>query len=154
MFLPPPCGEGRGGGRSVPNHFARSLRKNATPAERILWQQLKLLKTEGRHFRRQVSIDRFVADFACHYPKVVVELDGGQHGDAVPYDEYRTQILKRHRYSVLRFWNADVFEGLEGVVDRIRHAVRLKTLYSYSKSNLHSTPTPNPSPQGGGEMMK
>ena len=135
----------------MPNHFARSLRNNATPAERILWQQLKQLKTEGKHFRRQVPIDRFVADFACHYPKVVVELDGGQHSDAVPYDECRTQILKRHGYSVLRFWNADVFEGLEGVVDLIRHAVRLKTLYSYSTSSLHSTPPLTPPHKGEGK---
>ena len=120
----------------MPNSFARTLRNNATPAERILWQQLKLLKAEGRHFRRQVQLDRYVADFACHYPKVVVELDGGQHGDALAYDEHRSQILKRHGYDVLRFWNADVFEALEGVVDRIRNSVRLKTLYSYPLSGI------------------
>ena len=136
------------------NDFARSLRNNATPAERILWQQLKLLKAEGKHFRRQVPIDKYVADFACHFPKMVIELDGGQHSDTVCYDESRTQVLKEHGYDVLRFWNAAVFDELEGVVDRIRHAVRLKTLYTYSTSSLHSTPTPNPSPQGGGEMMK
>ena len=138
----------------MPNNFTRSLRNNATPAERILWQQLKLLKAEGQHFRRQVPIDKFIADFACHYPKVVVELDGGQHGDAVHYDGRCTQILKQHGYEILRFWNAAVFEELEDVVDRIRHAVRLKTFYSYATLSLHSTPTPNPSPQGGGEMMK
>ena len=124
------------------NGFARSLRNNATPAERVLWQQLKLLKAEGRHFRRQVPIDRYVADFACHYPKVVVELDGGQHGDAVVYDAERTAVLQGHGYNVLRFWNADLFEALEGTVDRIRYAVRLETLYSYSMVELHSTPTP------------
>ena len=124
------------------NGFARTLRNNATPAERILWQQLKLLKAEGRHFRRQVPIDRYVADFACHYPKVVVELDGGQHDDAVLYDTARTAVLQGHGYNVLRFWNVDVFEALEGVVDQIRNAVRLKTLYSYSSSSLHSTPIP------------
>ena len=126
----------------MPNHFARSLRNNATPAERVLWQQLRMLKSEGRHFRRQVPIGRYVADFACHYPKVVVELDGGQHGDAIGYDESRTAILNQHGYNVLRFWNVDVFEAPEGVVDRIRNAVRLKTLYSYSLPSLHSTPTP------------
>ncbi len=124
------------------NQFARQLRNNATSPERILWSQLRVLKTEGRHFRRQVPIDRFIADFACHYPKVVVELDGGQHGDAMAYDEARTQVLKGHGFNVLRFWNSDVFEALEGVVDRIRHAVRLPTLYSYSNLTHPSTPTP------------
>jgi very-short-patch-repair endonuclease len=124
------------------NSFARELRKNATPAERILWQQLRLLKSEGRHFRRQVPIDKFVADFACHSPKVVVELDGGQHGDAIPYDEARTKIMKSHGYRVLRFWNNDVLEGLEGVVDRVRHEVRLLTAFSYA--HLTDLPTPTP----------
>jgi very-short-patch-repair endonuclease len=124
------------------NQFARELRKNATPAERILWQQLKLLKSEGRHFRRQVSIDKFVADFACHYPKVVVELDGGQHGEAAMYDEARTVVLWAHGYTVLRFWNNDVFESLEGVVDRIRHEVRLPTAFTYAHMTDFPTPTP------------
>jgi very-short-patch-repair endonuclease len=136
------------------NQFARELRKKATPAERILWQQLKLLKSEGRHFRRQVPIDRFIADFACHYPKVVVELDGGQHGDAVAYDESRTKTLNVHGYRVIRFWNNDVFEGLEGVVERIRHEVRLPTTFSYAHLTDCSTPTPNPSPQGGGGLQE
>ena len=146
---PPPCGEGRGGGRSMSDQFARNLRNNATPAERILWQQLKLLKSQGRHFRRQVPLAGFIADFACHYPKVVVELDGGQHGDALAYDGTRTKTLNQHGYTVLRFWNNDVFEALEGVVDRIRHAVRLQSTFTYEASSIERPP-PQPSPQGGG----
>ncbi len=129
----------KGGGTS--KEFARSLRKNATPAERILWQQVRLLKSEGRHFRRQVPIDKYVADFACHYPKLVVELDGGQHGDAIEYDQVRTEALNRHGFPVLRFWNADVMEGLEGVVDRIRHFVKLPTIFTYDRSDVGATPT-------------
>ncbi len=124
------------------NSFARGLRKNATPAERILWQQLRSLKSEGRHFRRQVPIDKYIADFACHYPKVVVELDGGQHGDALVYDEARTEVMNAHGYLVMRFWNNDVFESLEGIVDRIRHEVRLSTAFSYTHLNQSPTPTP------------
>ncbi len=122
--------------------FARELRKNATPAERLLWQQLKLLKAEGRHFRRQAPIDKYVADFACHFPKVVVELDGGQHGDAIAYDEARTKVLNAHGFHVVRFWNNDVFDGLEGVVDRIRQEVRLPTAFTYT--HLTDLPTPTP----------
>jgi very-short-patch-repair endonuclease len=132
----------------VPDHFARSLRNNATKAERVLWQQLRLLKAEGRHFRRQVPIAGHVADFACHYPKLVVELDGGQHGEAVAYDEERSRVLAVHGYKVLRFWNNEVFEALEGVLDRIRSEVRLPTAFRHGGA----TPTPNPSPQGGGEL--
>lgn len=124
------------------NLFARHLRKNATPAERILWQQLRLLKSEGRHFRRQVPIDKFVADFACHYPKVVVELDGSQHADAKNYDGERTTVLNTHGFSVLRFWNNDVTEALEGVIDRIRHEVKLPTAFSYAHHKDLPTPTP------------
>jgi very-short-patch-repair endonuclease len=133
----------------VTDKFARILRNNATPAERILWQQLRLLKSEGGHFRRQVRLAGYVADFACHYPKLVVELDGGQHGDAISYDTQRTEALNAEGYEVLRFWNNEVLESLEGVVDRIRHAVRLPTAFSYESSSIERPP-PQPSPQGGG----
>jgi very-short-patch-repair endonuclease len=122
---PPHKGEG------TKREFARSLRKNATPAERVLWQQLRRLKSEGRHFRRQVPIDKYIADFACHYPKTVVELDGGQHGDATNYDEARTKVLNQLGFKVLRFWNSEIFETLEGMVDRIRHEVGLSTTFTY-----------------------
>jgi very-short-patch-repair endonuclease len=133
----------------MPDLFARNLRNNATQAERVLWQQLKLLKSEGRHFRRQIPLAGFAADFACHYPRVVVELDGAQHGGAASYDEARTKTLDHQGYTVLRFWNNDVFEALEGVVDRIRNAVRLQTTFTYESSDTERPP-PRPSPQGGG----
>jgi very-short-patch-repair endonuclease len=78
---------------------------------------------------------------------LVVELDGGQHGDNVAYDEKRSQLLGEHGYKVIRFWNADIFNALEGVLDRIRLELRLPTVFRYSGA----TPTPDPSPQGGGE---
>ncbi len=145
-FPLPLVGRGRGGGLAVANRFARTLRSDATPAERILWQQLRLLKAEGRHFRRQVPIAGYVADFACHSAKLVVELDGGQHGDAMTYDKQRSAALARHGYKVVRFWNIDVFEGLEGVVDRIRFEVGLPTAYAYTGD----TPTPTPPHKGEG----
>ena len=144
----PLVGRGRGGGLAMAHSLARTLRSTATPAERILWQQLRLLKPEGRHFRRQVPIAGFVADFACHSAKVVVELDGGQHGETVAYDERRTAVIAAHGYKVLRFWNTEVFGSLEGVVERIRHEVGLPTAHTY----IGFTPTPKPSPQGGGEQ--
>ena len=119
----------------------------------MLWQHLKRLKLEGRHFRRQVAIDRFIADFACHYPKLIIELDGGQHGDAVQYDAERSRILEAHGYRVTRFWNNDVLQAIEGVVDRIRYEVKLSTTFTYTHLQDHPTPTPA-LPARGREKME
>ncbi|MCA0433236.1 MAG: DUF559 domain-containing protein [Proteobacteria bacterium] len=124
------------------NQFARTLRNNATPAERILWQQLRLLKPEGRHFRRQVPVGRFVADFACHDPKLVIELDGGQHAAAAAYDAARSEVMTSQGYRVIRFWNGDIYNDLEGVVDRIRHEARLPSSFTYAHLRESQTPTP------------
>ena len=115
----------------------------------MLWQHLKRLKLEGRHFRRQVAIDGFIADFACHYPKLIIELDGGQHGDAVQYDAERSRILEAHGYRVIRFWNNDVLQAIEGVVDRIRYEVKLSTTFAYTHLQDHPTPTPALPARGG-----
>src|SRR5262249_42722446 len=143
----------RGGGREMPSHFARYLRRNATDAERKLWQELRLLKEEGFHFRRQVPIAGYIADFACYRRRLVIELDVGQNNfpDREATDAKRTGELSAHGFKVTRFWNIDVFENLEGVVDMIRNAVGLQTLYSYETGEAGATPTPDPSPQGGGE---
>ena len=135
------------------NQFARELRRNVTDAEKKLWQQLRLLKAENRHFRRQVPIGNYVADFACHRCKLVVELDGGQHNEPqnLLRDEQRTNELRKHGYRVIRFWNVDVFGNIEGTVDMIRNAARLSTMNDYGGGVAGATPTPNPSPQGGGE---
>lgn len=138
----------------VANQFARNLRRNTTNAEQKLWHELRLLKKEGRHFRRQVPIAGFVADFACFRTRLVIELDGGQHNtpDGLVRDRERTRQLEARGFRVLRFWNVDVFQKLEGVVDMIRHAARLPTTYTYETGEAVPTPTPNPSPQGGGEL--
>jgi very-short-patch-repair endonuclease len=137
---------------AMPNLRARSLRSNATDAERSLWQQLRLLKSEGRHFRRQVPLAGYIADFACHGCKLAIELDGGQHNRdaAIAYDAQRTDHLAREGYMVLRFWNSDVLTNMEGVVDTIRHHAGLETAFNHREGIPGATPTPNPSPQGGG----
>jgi very-short-patch-repair endonuclease len=137
----------------VVNHFARHLRRNVTDAEKRLWYELRVLKREGRHFRRQVSIAGFIADFACYSCRLVVELDGGQHNtsEGLARDEKRTKALEAQGFRVVRFWNADVFLNFEGVIDNIRHAAGLPTTWSYEAEAFEKTPTPNPSPQGGGE---
>ncbi len=135
------------------NHFARHLRRNVTDAERKLWYELRMLKHEGRHFRRQVPIAGFIADFACNRCRLVIELDGGQHNTeaGIARDEDRSGRLEAEGFRVLRFWNSDVFENIEGVVDIVRHGAGLPTTWSYDSEPAEKPPTPNPSPQGGGE---
>ena len=153
QFPSPLRGGVRGGGREVPNHFARHLRHNLTDAERKLWNELRLLRNAGCHFRRQAPIGNYIADFACFRRRLVVEVDGGQHNfsDNEMADARRTAELAARGFKVLRFWNVDVFQNLEGVVDMIRNAVKLPTMYSYQDDEDLATPTPDPSQQGGGE---
>src|SRR5882757_6128849 len=86
---------------------ARRLRTNQTGAEMKLWRELRKLETKGTHFRRQVPIGAYVADFACLASRLVIELDGSQHGEEPnkERDEARTRWLAAEGYRVLRFWN-------------------------------------------------
>ena len=106
------------------NKFARTLRSNLTDGERILWSRLRDLKQIGLHFRRQAAFDKYVADFCCHSAKLIVELDGDQHGsDAnVAYDAERTAYLNARGYRVLRFTNGEVLRECDRVVDSIVQA--------------------------------
>jgi very-short-patch-repair endonuclease len=98
---------------------ARRLRQNATDAERVLWRALRELDTPARRFRRQHRIAHFVVDFACTRAGLVIEVDGGQHGWRVESDAARTAFLESRGYKVIRFWNNEVLENLDGVVARI-----------------------------------
>jgi len=95
---------------------ARELRQFSTDAERVLWSHLRNRQLEGCKFRRQVPIDRFIADFACLERKLVIELDGGQHAEQAEREVARTAALEAAGWTVLRFWNHEVFENLEGVL--------------------------------------
>jgi len=79
------------------------------------------LKQQELHFRRQVPIGPYIADFACHRSKVIVELDGSQHGldENVQRDAKRTAFLNSRGYRVLRFWNGDVLKNLDNIVEDI-----------------------------------
>lgn len=93
---------------------ARELRKDMTPAERRLWTILQGRQLEGFRFRRQCPIGPYIADFACLEAKLLIEVDGGQHMDAVA-DVRRDTFLSREGFRVLRFWNNEVMTNLEGV---------------------------------------
>jgi very-short-patch-repair endonuclease len=96
-----------------------------TDAERTLWRVLRGYKDKGFHFRRQVPMGPYVADFACHPAKLVIEVDGGQHGLAghQAADDRRTEWLEGQGYRVLRFWNNDVLGNADGVAALIDAAL-------------------------------
>ena len=100
---------------------ARRLRRDATDVEARLWQRLRARQIEGAKFRRQELIGRHVADFICVEARLVVELDGGQHDPDI--DAPRTQAIEAAGYTVMRFWNNDVAENIEGVLEEIRTAL-------------------------------
>lgn len=99
---------------------ASALRKRLTDAEQPLWQHLRRRQLHGARFRRQVPIGRFIADFASHDARLIIELDGGQHGTQRGYDELRDAELVSLGYQVLRFWDNDVLQQTDSVLERIR----------------------------------
>lgn len=105
---------------------AKSLRANMTDAERRLWGHLRAHRFEAFHFRRQVPIGPFIADFVCHRAKLIIEVDGGQHSETDAGDARRTAWLNNAGYRVMRFWNFEILTGLEGVMDAI-HAALMET---------------------------
>jgi very-short-patch-repair endonuclease len=119
------------------------LRHRQTEPERKLWWHLRhRVPIEGTHFRRQVPIGPYVADFCCLKAKVIVEVDGNQHGydQNIIRDQKRSSYLVAQGYSVLRVSNRDVMTSIDSVLEAIY--IQLTT----------TPPTPNPSPQGGGEQ--
>ncbi|RST31010.1 DUF559 domain-containing protein [Sphingomonas ginkgonis] len=98
--------------------IARRLRQDSTDAELRLWSRLRSRQLEGAKFVRQFPIGRYVADFACRSAHLIVELDGGQHGPAV--DATRTRELEAFGYQVVRFWDHDVLEDTDAVLEAIR----------------------------------
>jgi len=101
---------------------ARRLRSNPTEAEQHLWAALRRRQLDGLRFRRQVPLGRYIVDFSCYDARVVVELDGGQHAESREDDAARTQWLEDRGFRVLRFWNNEIFENLEGVLEVVRSA--------------------------------
>ena len=100
---------------------ARRLRKEATPAERALWFELRRLRPSGTHFRRQAPFGPFIADFACLRAKLIVEIDGGAHNapDVASRDTERQQWIEQRGFRVLRFSNADVLCDVRGVARKV-----------------------------------
>lgn len=121
---PPDCATAR----------SRALRANMTDAERKLWELMRTAFPEWR-FRRQVPFRQYIADFASHRARLVIEVDGGQHGEDV--DASRTAVIEADGYRVLRFWNNDVLQNIEGVATVLAAVLN------------EASPPPNPPPSRG-----
>ena len=157
---------------------ARRMRREKTSAERKLWRLLRELNRRGLQFRQQAPIGPYIADFAEHSAKLVLEVDGGQHGEEAiaRSDGERTRWLELQGYQVIRFWNDDVLRNTQGVMTAVLASLGIlqdrdepcsassqerdpipSTLVGEGqgggeslKPAVGSPPTPNPSPQGGG----
>ena len=94
-----------------------------TDAEWVLWYQLRGNRFGGMKFRRQVPLGPYVVDFLCERARLVIEVDGGQHAERRDRDDVRSEWLNARGYRVLRFWNGDVLENPDGVLEAVRRAV-------------------------------
>jgi very-short-patch-repair endonuclease len=111
--------------RSTPKNYHRAiqLRKEPTAAEVKLWAFLRGNKLNGVNFRRQHAIGKYIVDFCSLKKKLVIELDGSQHLEQEEYDQERTLYLESQGYRVIRFWNDQVLNDIEGVIKTIIYAV-------------------------------
>jgi len=104
-------------------HRAGELRKELTPAEQKLWAHLRGNKLNGVNFRRQHAIGSYIVDFCSIKAKLIIELDGNQHLEQEEYDLERTAYLESQGYKVVRFWNNDVMNDINGVIHAIEFAL-------------------------------
>ncbi len=118
---------------SMMKTLARSLRQNQTDAERIIWNHLRNRQIQGCKFRRLQVIGPYIADFLCMEPKLIIEIDGGQHLNN-QNDVVRSQYLNQLGYNVLRFWNHEVLQETPAVLEKIRISIN------------ELIPSPQPSP--------
>ena len=153
QFPPPLTGGGQGEGviEMTPStlnkkrltSYAKSLRQNATQAEKALWHRLRNRQMEGIKFRRQQPIEGYIVDFVSFETRLVVELDGGQHAVERQKDIKRDRCLHDKGFTVLRFWNHEVLGNLDGVLAVIRRACL-----------SFISPSPQPPPVKGGGVIE
>lgn len=133
--------------RPISPHASR-LRRDQSDAEQKFWLEVRDRRLAGYKFRRQATIGPFIADFLCAGRMLIVELDGGQHNEAV--DANRTQYLEAQGYTVMRFWNNEVLTNMEGVLQTVLDYLEAGTVdYSKRSAGGHVVPSPNPLPQAG-----
>lgn len=119
--------------------LARNLRHDQTDAESLLWRHLRDRRLDGFKFRRQYWIESYIVDFICVERRTVVEVDGSQHAEEIKVasDKKRTAFLKSRGFNVLRFWNNEIINDTDAVLENILTTLR------------NTTPHPPLSPQWG-----
>ena len=110
--------------RHLSRDRARSMRNNPTDAEYRLWYHLRFRQLDNVKFRRQSPIGVYIVDFVSFERKIVIELDGGQHTEQKSYDDQRTQWLRSQGFRVFRFWNHEVLEDTDSVLEVIWRALK------------------------------
>lgn len=123
-----------------PTARSRALRHNPTEAEVRLWRRLSARQVAGTRFNRQFPIGPFICDFVSRGAKLIIEVDGGQHADQAEADAARTAFLETRGYRVLRFWNNEVLQNTDGVVQAIERV-------------LLNSPSPDPSREREGSFV-
>jgi very-short-patch-repair endonuclease len=126
---------------------ARKMRKAMTDAEFKLWSELRAHRLMGLSFRRQMPISGYIVDFACPTHRLIVEVDGSQHGDSrvSEADAARTRRLRELGWTVLRFWNDDVLRDIDGVCGHIVTAAGLTAEDAARQAKAaHHTPEAHP----------
>jgi adenine-specific DNA-methyltransferase len=110
----------------VKHDFAKKLRREQTDVERKLWFALRNRQFDGFKFRRQQPVGPYIADFMCFEARLIIELDGDQHGSdkGIAYDQARNRFLKTEGYQVLRFPNHEINSSFDNVLDAIDRALR------------------------------
>lgn len=108
------------------NILARILRKNQTSQEAKMWKILRNFQMQGLKFRRQYPIGNYIFDFICKEIKLIIEIDGGQHNEPnnIEYDKIRTKFIESKGYRIIRFWNCDIDNNIEGVYQRILEEIK------------------------------
>ena len=117
--------------------LGKNLRNNSTKEEIILWQYLKQ-KQLGVKFRRQQPIDKYIADFVCFEKKIIIELDGGQHNSSlgIQKDRSRDLFFTNNGYKVIRIWNNEINQNIEGVIRKIQSEIECPPLAGGPKSTI------------------
>jgi very-short-patch-repair endonuclease len=105
---------------------SRKLRRDQTDAERALWAKIRSKQLSGAKFRRQQTIGPYIVDFINFESRLVIEIDGGQHGQDKMRnkDEERTKRLQQRGYQVIRFWDNEVLQNIDGVLEKILEALK------------------------------
>jgi len=107
------------------NVLARKLRKSQTAQEQKFWNIVRAHRFHGLEFRRQYPMGKYIVDFICRDKKIIVEIDGGQHNinKNIYLDEERTEFLNSKGYKVVRFWNNDIDNNMEGVYQKLEKII-------------------------------